>query len=101
MPNYVAKQLARYKQLLPKRPQHYPYEPSPINYGKKSDDIIQRNKYVQQVVSSSLSYARAIDNTILLALSAVVSNQANPAGATMKRVHQLLDNMACHPKAVI
>ena len=34
MVNYVLKQLARYKQLPLKKPQHCPFEPKPIQYGK-------------------------------------------------------------------
>ena len=111
MPNYVAKQLARYNVLPPNRPQHCPYEPNPINYGKKSDDIIhekespklskENKKYVQQVVGSFLFYARAIDMTILLALSAIAGDQASPTEATMKRVRQLLDYMSSNPHAII
>ena len=40
MPNYVHKQLTRYKPDPPRRPQYSPYEPKPINYGKRSDDIL-------------------------------------------------------------
>ena len=59
-------------------------------------------KYVQQeVVGSFLFYACAIDMTILLALSVIASDQANPTKATMKRVQQLLDYMASHPQTVI
>ena len=40
MPNYVQKQLVKYKRAKPKRPQFCPFEPNPINYGKKSDIIV-------------------------------------------------------------
>ena len=40
MPNYVHKQLIRYKPDPPRRPQFSPYEPKPIHYGKRSDDIL-------------------------------------------------------------
>ena len=43
----------------------------------------------------------AIDMTIVLALSAIASDQANPTDATMKRVCQLLDYMVSHPQAII
>jgi hypothetical protein len=36
MPGYVIKQLTKYKHPKPKKPQHCPWEPNPINYGKKS-----------------------------------------------------------------
>ena len=41
MVNYVLKQLAKYKQPPPKKPQHCPFETKPIQYGKQSDTIPQ------------------------------------------------------------
>ena len=41
MPKYVQKQLLKYKWRTPKRPQYCPYSPAPVNYGKKSDIIIE------------------------------------------------------------
>ena len=38
---------------------------------------------------------------ILLALSEIARDQANPTEANMKRVQQSLNYMATHPKAVI
>ena len=35
MPNYVKKQLLRYKQTTPRRHQDCSFEPNAINYGKK------------------------------------------------------------------
>ena len=99
--NYVLKQLAKYKQPPPKKPQHCPFEPKPIQYGKQPDTIPQEEpsppldkdekKYIQQVVGSFLYYAHAIDMTILLALSDIASEQANPTEKSTKRVRQLLD----------
>ena len=40
MPNYVRKQLTQYKPDPPRRPQYSPYEPKPIHYGKRSDDML-------------------------------------------------------------
>ena len=39
--------------------------------------------------------------TILLALNDISTQQTKPTESTMKRVHQLLDYMATHPKAII
>ena len=96
MVNYVLKQLAKYKQPPPKNPQHYSFELKPIQYGKQSDTIPHEEpsplldkdekKHIQQVVGSSLYYARAIDMIILLALSDIASEEANPSEKTMKRV---------------
>ena len=38
---------------------------------------------------------------ILLALNGIATQQAKLTNSTMKRVHQLLDHMATHPKAII
>ena len=111
MRNYVQKQLDRYGWKKPKRPQHCPYEPAPVKYGAKSDEIIhekelplldkEEKKFIQRVIGSFLYYARAIDMTILTALNAIASDQAKPTKRTMQRVHQFLDYMATHPTAVI
>ena len=87
MPNYVQKQLDRYGWKKPKRPQNCPYEPAPVKYGAKSDEIIHektlplldktQQKFIQQVVGSFLYYARAIDMTILTVLNAIASEQTN------------------------
>ena len=40
MPNYVRKQLIKYKWDKPKRAQHCLFEPNLVHYGRKSDEII-------------------------------------------------------------
>ena len=40
--NYVLKQLAKYKQPPLKKPQYCPFEPKPIQYGKQSGTIPQK-----------------------------------------------------------
>ena len=111
MPNYVVKQLTKYRYKAPKRPQHCPYEPEPRVYGKKSQEMLKKvdsppvskeeKVYIQQVVGSFLYYARAIDMTILHALSAIAAEQANPTVRTLERVRQFLDYMHTHPNAII
>ena len=83
MVRYVLKQLAKYNQPPPKKPQHCLFKPNTIKYGKQSDTIPHKEpsplldkdekKYIQQMVGSFLYYARAIDMTILLALSNISS----------------------------
>ena len=43
MPNYVPEQLLPYGRPPPKRAQHNPFEPIPINYVAKSDTIIHED----------------------------------------------------------
>ena len=58
-------------------------------------------KYICGVVGSFLYYARAVDLTILTALSDIASEQSKPTEKTMKRVKQLLAYMHTNPNAVI
>ena len=46
-------------------------------------------------------YARAVDLTMLVALSAIASDQANPTEETMKKTLKFLDYVALHPDAVL
>ena len=64
MPNYVHKQLIKYKWAKPKRPQFCHFESNPIRYGKQSDQVVEEpesppldkkvEKIVQQVIGSFL-----------------------------------------------
>ena len=88
-----------------------PFESNPVNYRETLDNIIHADdsptldangkKIIQQVVGSFLYYARAVDCTILTALTAIATKQADPTEKTLKRVHQFLDYMATHPDAGI
>ena len=111
MPNYVHKQLVRYRRKQSKHKQHCPYQPKPIQYGKNSNLIKpeedsppvgkEDEKYIRQVVGSFLYYARAVDLTILTALNDIASEQSKPTERTLQRVEQLLDYMETNPGAVI
>ena len=58
-------------------------------------------KYIQRVLGSFLYYARAIDLSILHALSAITSEQAKPTKQTLTQVQQLLNYMATNPNTVV
>ncbi len=93
------------------KPQHCPYAPNPINYGKdnQSPSPIDNSplldnagkKLIQQIVGSFLYYACAVDPTIFMALSDMATQQAAPTENTMKQVNQFLDYMWTHPDAII
>ena len=95
MIKYVMKQMTKYGHVAPLKPQHCPYSPNPIKYGKDNqapsplDDSplldATGKKRVQQIVGSFLYYARAVDPTILMALSEISSQQSAPTENTMKR----------------
>ena len=56
---------------------------------------------MQQVTGVFLFYARAVDSTMLTALSAIVSEQATPIENTMKECKQLLDYAASQEEAIL
>jgi hypothetical protein len=97
--------------VAPLKPQHCPYLPNPIKYGKVNlapsppDDspLLDEagKKRVQKNVGSFLYYAGAVDPTILMVLSEISPQQAAPTENTMKRVNQFLDYMWTHSDAII
>jgi hypothetical protein len=111
MSKYVMKQMTRYAHPAPLKPQHCPYSPNPISYGKDNqaptptDDSplldAAGKKRIQQIVGSFLYYARAVDPTILMALSDIATQSSAPTVNTKKRVDQFLDYMWTHPDAKI
>ena len=93
MPGYVKKRLVKFGHEPPQRPQHCPYTPNPIKYGRKSQETTpeddspilgkKEKKYIQEVIGSFLYYGRATDITILTALSAIAAEQEKPTEKTM------------------
>ena len=111
MPGYVEKTLKKYKHPAPITPQHSPYPIPPRKYGKESQvpdtpdtsPLVSpdEKKRVQQIVCAILYYARAIDSTVLPALSTIASEQTSATKNTIKNLNQLLDYLHTHPKAKI
>jgi hypothetical protein len=111
MPGYIQKQLQKYKHASPLHLQHYPYAPMPKQYGSeaqrplppdKSPPFSKKDiKHVQQVIRSTLYYARTVDLAVLMALGTIASEQANGMENTMLKTKQLLDYLATHPDATI
>jgi hypothetical protein len=101
MPNYVMKQLTLYTHPTPDRSHHCPFSSNPITYGKDTQAPMPTDdsplldgagkKCIQQVVGSFLYYARAVDPTILMALSDITTQQTTPTENTKKQVDQFLD----------
>eukprot|EP00804_Cyclotella_cryptica_P004178 CCRYP_014547-RA/>CCRYP_014547-RA protein AED:0.45 eAED:0.45 QI:0/-1/0/1/-1/1/1/0/144 len=111
MPRYIHKVLQRFQHPVPSSPQNCPYKPYPKRYGAAAQYPIPTDdsapldsdgqKRIQQIVGALLYYARAVDNTILLSLSAIAREQAHPTQLTQKCCRQLLDYCASHPDAVV
>jgi len=92
------------------KPQHCLYLQNPIKYGKDNqgpsplDDSPLKMKYKKNVSNKLLAAScttRAVDPTILMALSEISSQQAAPTENTMKHVNQFLVYMWTHPDAII
>jgi hypothetical protein len=56
---------------------------------------------VQKIVGTLLYYGRAVDSTLLTALSTITARQFNGTQAVTNACHQLLDYVATHPDAGI
>ena len=88
MADYIPTALKRFKREKPKKWQQQPHRHVPIKYGAQqqfapSDKLEEElepsaKKYIQQVLGTFLYYARAVDSTMLVALSAIASEQSRP-----------------------
>jgi hypothetical protein len=85
-----------------------PYNTAAIQYGAKVQRVEPdtsaplskgKIKHVQDNVGTLLYYARAVDPTLLAALSTIATRQANGTWAVADACHQLLDYVATHPNA--
>jgi Reverse transcriptase (RNA-dependent DNA polymerase) len=105
MPGYVEKALQRFTHKHPARAQHAPHWWSPPNYGapiqytQPEDESLPLDskgiKRLQEVIGTFLFSARAVDNTMLVALRTLAAAQ------TMQALMHLLDYAATHPNAAI
>jgi hypothetical protein len=110
IPKYVANALPRFEHDLAKV-EYSPHHWITPHFGKatqltsppdKSKPLSPADlKLVQQIVGVFLYYARALDNTMLVALNAIAAAQAKGTQATLKACRRLLDYAATHPNARI
>ena len=111
MPGYIEKALIRFQHSPPSRPQHSPHSWIAPQYGVQTqltdhpDNTaalpVDGKLFIQQVLGVLLYYARAVDNTLLVALNTLASTQANPTENTYAGVVQILNYCATHPDAVV
>jgi hypothetical protein len=109
MPGYIKKKLQEYSHVLPGRIQTCPYSPDPKKFGLDTQTPIaddtsplldkQGIKKVQKIVCSILYYARAVDMTVLMALSSIAVEQTRATTQTMGQCIQLLDYLASNLEA--
>ena len=111
MPGYITKLLQKYKHCIPSKPQCCLYSLATKQYGKQAQAPIpvvispklspDNVKQIQQIVSSILYYAWAVDITVLMALSSIVIKQTKGTTNTMEKAKHLLDYLATNPDATI
>jgi len=111
MPGYIKAKLQEYEHTMPDRIQTCPYSPEPVTYGAKAQAPLAPDtspeldakgiKKVQKIVGSILYYARAVDMTVLIALSSIAIEQTRATTKTMSRCTQLLDYLASNANAKI
>jgi hypothetical protein len=111
MPGYIEKALQRFQHENPIKPEHSPHryiEPqygAPVQYTEPIDESEPLNKaetkLLQEIIGTLLYYARAIDSTMLVALSSLASAQANGTQETAKACTKLLNYAATHSEATI
>ena len=109
--HYIADLLLKLGHPVQKKPQISPHKYKTVNYGSSiqmapevdnskllDDEGIWR---VQQVVGALLWVGWAVNNKLLIALSAIGSQQASATEETNKSIKQLLDYCATYPDDVI
>jgi hypothetical protein len=111
MPGYVEAALHRFQHAVPTKPQHSPYQATLPQYGAKVQHIDEPDTSpllpksaitrIQQVIGTFLFYARAVDTTMLVALSTLASEQASVTTKTEAAIQQFLDYCATHPNATV
>ncbi len=110
MPGYLDKAFLKFKHAAPIKKQNSPYPHANPQYGAKiqyaeSQDESpllneQDTTHVQAVMGTLLYYARAVDSTILTALSSLITEQAKPTQKMVEKVKQLLDYCASQEEAI-
>ena len=109
MPGYIEQAIHRFQHIIRKH-QDSPHKHAVIQYGAKIQTVDEDNsppilpdkiKRIQEVVGTLLYYARAVDSTMLCALSSLASAQAKGTEETLRATDQLLDYCASHPNAGI
>ncbi len=110
MPGYLDKVFLKFKHVAPSKKKNSPHPHVIPQYGAKTQYAESQDKspllnkedtkHVQAVMGTVLYYTRAVDSTILTALSSLATEQAKPMQKTMEKVQQLLDYCASQDKAI-
>ena len=91
---------------MPRKPQLSPHKCREVKYGRKKQLAPEENSskplkdagicWFQTIVGALLWIGRAVNNTLLVALSVIGSQQVSDTEDTNKAIHQLLDYCATY-----
>ncbi len=111
MPGYISLLLLKFKHPHPAKPRPPPYKCLPIAYDAKlhitpDPDALEllnasNKRCVQEIVGSLLYYAQAVNNKLLVALSAIAARKAKATFTIEQAVDLLLDYVATYPNDCI
>lgn len=111
MPGYVDKALQRFEHPPTTKPEHAPHAWTEPQYGAKTQMTSDPDSSppldkpgitrLQEVIGTLLYYARAIDNTMLVALGTLAAAQSKGTQSTADACTQLLNYAASHPDAIL
>ena len=110
MPGYCSEALHRFQHVQRKKqdqphPHTLPTYGRTIQYAKEEDNLPkvgdEEKLYIQQVTRTFLYYARAVDSTMLVTLSAITAQQSDPTQETLEKTLKFLDYVATHPDAIL
>jgi hypothetical protein len=94
IPGYIKKKLHQYSHIASKQVQNCPYTSAPKQSGSEAQAPLPLDslpkldkagiKKVQKIVGSILHYARAVNMTVLVALSTIATNQTIATERTLE-----------------
>ena len=107
MDGYILDLRNKFQHMRPKKPQYSPQKHRPIDYGA-TQQLLQPTdtspllnekgiKKIQGIVGALLYVGRAFNNKLLVALSAIWSQQAAATEDTAASIEQLLYYVATYP----
>jgi hypothetical protein len=110
MPNYVKNALKRFNVTTPTHATDSPLLYTPPSYGSKTQQTYvdtspslpsEGVKRIQQIVGVFLYYARAVDPTMLTAITKLGSSQARPTEAVLAEAERFLQYAATWPTSYV
>jgi hypothetical protein len=111
MPDFLDKVFLKFKHVAPSKKQNSLHPHTIPQYGAKTkysesqdkSPLLNKEdtKHVQAVMGPLLCYIRAVDSTVLTALSSLATEQAKPMQKMMEKAKQLLDYCVSQEEAII